>query len=178
VGTLTMAEGLSIRHRRRRRVWHQNTLIVEKFMRKYKYHLQIIICLLLNSCNSEIKSISKEEVSNPKIKFHFSLDTEDGYVHYLLIKNYNQKHFKEYNFVTLAYKYLDKVKTDTPVVAIIFVFSDNDWNSLLNIRSWDAVEKNSVVGFYFGVYQKNIKKPDIKFITYWKNGKKDIVRLQ
>src|SRR6478752_10651985 len=92
----------------------------------------IIICC--NSKNSIEKSGNTSSISvdstpisscdEPLIKqiyFNKGCNNEIcGYTHYLMVKNYEELCFNDYDFVFVADKYLDTVKKNLPVNAVQF----------------------------------------------------------
>jgi hypothetical protein len=92
-----------------------------------------------------------------------------GYTHFLMLSSYLDSCFNEYDFVFIADKYLDTVKTNTPVSSIQIV-KQFEFNPENDSRDMDPLNENSIVRIGYTDSTMNLKVPKIDYITVWTNG--------
>jgi hypothetical protein len=97
--------------------------------------------------------------------------TNSLYNHYIVVDGYKDECFSEYNFIMLSYKYLDTVKTNLPVESITFCTAEAS-DFFYPEESPDNIRKYSIVNINFFKESLNDSIPEIRSVTYRKDGKR------
>ncbi len=137
----------------------------------------LLFFLVTNACNIKsekkcieprIKQVYFEQVgmTSDVGKVHTSYS---GYVHTLMLDEYHEECFNEYNFIYIADKYLDSVKTNLPVEAITFVKPFN-FKPAYDSGDSDPIKEHSIVEIWYNEETMNNKVPEIESVSIWVNG--------
>ena len=95
-----------------------------------------------------------------------------GYSHNLMLNKYNDTCFNDLDFVYIADKYLDSVKSNLPVKSVRFV-KPFDFQPTYDSEDLQPLNDNSIVEIYFTDETMHEKVPQIGRIGIWTNGAKN-----
>jgi hypothetical protein len=133
----------------------------------------ILILLFFPSCSSD--KAAETKCIEPKIKcIYFEQGCNGdkcGYFHTVMLDHYNDNCFNDYDFIYIADKYLDSVKTNLPVKGITFVKPFN-FQPVYDSRDIEPIRDNSIVDIYFMDDTMKNKVPEITSICIWINGER------
>lgn len=136
-----------------------------------KYFLPIILLIFITvRCNSK-----RDTCNEPRLKqLHFSEGCNGdkcGYYHTVMLDNYYERCFDDYDFIYIADKYLDSVKANLPVNGITFV-KPFDFQPHYDSRDYGPIRENSIVDIYYNDETMKNKVPEITSISIWTNGER------
>ena len=120
-----------------------------------------------------VTSTAYEPFKIPPIHTIYTLTVCHGdscrYVHYLMLDTYDDTKFDDYNFVYLADRYLDTVKTHLPVAAIQFC-SPFSFRDIGGSENDEQLKAHAITLLWYNEDDKG-KLPEISSITIWNNGR-------
>jgi len=94
-----------------------------------------------------------------------------SYVHYLMLNDYDDKCFDQYDFVYAADKYLDTVKTNNPVEVIAFS-KPFDFRPAGDLTDGDKFVQNGIVEIAYDIDSVFKKLPEIRSVSFLHDGKR------
>jgi hypothetical protein len=146
-----------------------------------KFHFLFLLIFIpgcSNSKNDNSSTIDTTPLPNcpePKLKqIYFDQGCNGdkcGYFHTVMLQEYNEACFNNYNFVFIADKYLDSVKSKLPVKAIYFV-KPFDFQPTYDSADFEPLNAHSIVGIGYTDNTMHQKVPQIERISIWTNGER------
>lgn len=91
-----------------------------------------------------------------------------SYTHYLLVHDYDPKCFNRYNFIELAYKYLDTATLNLPISTIDFCTTDEPLKH--SDKNWGDIRRSIIIQINFNEVSIKKKKPIVSEISMWIDG--------
>lgn len=136
----------------------------------------IVLIFILGSCNpNNAGSFDEKDCIEPHIRpIYYEQGCNGnkcGYFHTIMLDSYNEDCFNHYDFVFMADKYLDSVKTNLPVKGITFV-RPFDFHPAYDSEDAGPIRENSIVDIYYTDETMNNKVPEISSISIWTKGKR------
>ena len=116
-----------------------------------KYIILLFTVILVLSCN---RKKDNSATNSPVLKLVYSLRVVNNKVvsfnHFLVINGYNDLQFDKYNFVNLVKSYKDTCTINKDTISAIYLMkSDSDCGFERNELSYDHINENSIIAFYF-----------------------------
>lgn len=146
---------------------------------KNGFSTSVIILIFLMGCNSRknngifVDILPIYECDQPKLKqiyFESGCNGDKcGYSHTLMLNDYNDSCFNDYDFVQIADKYLDSVQQRLPVRMIRFV-KPFDFQPASDSEDIEPLNNNFIVAMYFTDETMHQKVPEISHISIWTDG--------
>jgi hypothetical protein len=140
--------------------------------------LFFLLALKLCSCRNLNKSDTSDGVESfkePKIIPIYFNEVCQGdscsYVHFLMLTSFDEANFNNYDFVYIADKYLDSVKTNLPVAAIEFC-KPFKFVNIGGSENHEQLEKHAITSLWYALSSKDDRVPEISHISIWTNGQR------
>lgn len=92
-----------------------------------------------------------------------------GYLHYLMLDEYSDACFNDYDFVSVADKYLDTVKSDLPVQGVQFI-RPFEFEPVYDSQDLTPLQKNSISSITYSDSTMDRKIREIQFVSVWVDG--------
>lgn len=141
-------------------------------------NLLLAIILAIFSCTSD-KRIDNQDFKEPSMKpIYFGTGCQGdscSYTHYLQLSFYDDSQFNEYDFINLADKYLDSVKTHLPVSSIEFC-RPFEFHNIGGSENDEQLTNNAIVSIYYYWPSKQEKVPEIYSVSIWNKGQRKDLR--
>lgn len=141
-----------------------------------KFILVIAVPLVCWSCGQKqeekVANTSTGELGMSSIHFEMVCHGDNcSYIHFVTLSSYEESKFNDYDFVFLADKYLDSVKTHLPVAAIEFCRPFN-FDDIGGSENDEQFERNAIALLWYNWEKEQSKVPEIRHIAIWTNGQR------
>ena len=134
-------------------------------MKKY-FPLIFFFC----ACKTEIPDLEFIESKFEPVYFLQSCNGDVcGYTHTLMLDNYNDELFSRYDFIYLADKYLDSVKTNLPIRSVVFV-RPFDFQPVNDSEDDSKIIDHSIAKINYTDETMSFKIPEISSVSIWIDG--------
>jgi hypothetical protein len=93
-----------------------------------------------------------------------------GYRHYLMLNEYSDACFNDYDFVSVADKYIDSVKSDLPVKGVQFI-RPFEFEPVYDAQDLRPLDDNSISEIMYSDSTMHLKIREIQFVSIWVDGR-------
>jgi hypothetical protein len=145
----------------------------------HKTLFQLFLAVLLIGCgangkqDNDVDTFPTTSCKEPELRKVYSMRGCNGdvcgYLHYLMLLEYSDACFNDYDFVSVADKYLDSVKNDLPVNGIQFI-KPFEFQPVYDSQDLTPLQKNSIAALTYSDSTMHLKIPEIQNISIWVDG--------
>lgn len=135
--------------------------------------LLLIVGMGVSFCSTEHPVEKIIDCSTIKLRSYYSEHGKhemDFYTHYVIMDGYEEECFSNYDFIEMAYKYIDTVKHHIPIKVVSFCSSDKDFDTIPDNQDWGKIRSNFVIDVCFKEQTLIARLPQVQSISVWKDG--------
>jgi len=137
---------------------------------KPPFALPFLVLIICSCTHTKPDSLVKEPTIS-QIYFHTVCQDSCSYVHVLMLSEFEEAKFNDYNFVYIGDKYLDSVKTSLPVAAIEFC-KPFEFIDIGGSENDEQIKAHAIASLWYEPTVQGDKVPEISHVSIWTNGQR------